>query len=155
MASQGIPTTHTKRSTENQKGINALISKSRKAWTLYKIYGQNPSYVIIALLWQKEASDIPSKSELFKMFSYSTQAKFDASTLILLRDMLGKTSWYSIVVSRNYILLLYEKFHFCHLLPFAKVGQDKVWPIWTHDWNMADIAHTFMHDVSPFSVISE
>ena len=29
------------------------------------------------------------------------QAKFNASTLILLRDMLGKTSWYSIDVSGN------------------------------------------------------
>ena len=52
-------------------------------------------------------------------------AKVYASTLILLRDMLGKTSWYSIDVSGNdrHILLFYKKFHFRHLLPFAKVGQ--------------------------------
>ena len=39
--------------------------------------------------------------------------------------MLGKTSWYSIDVSANdrHILLFYKKCHFCHLLPFAKVGQ--------------------------------
>ena len=39
--------------------------------------------------------------------------------------MLGKTSWYSIDVSVNdrHILLFYKKCHFCHLLPFAKVGQ--------------------------------
>ena len=53
------------------------------------------------------------------------QAKFHVETLILLRDMLGKTSWYSIDVSENdrHILLFYEKCHFCHLLPFAKLGQ--------------------------------
>ena len=47
------------------------------------------------------------------------------TTLILLRDMLCKTSWYSIDVSGNdrYILLFYKKFHFCHLLPFATVRQ--------------------------------
>ena len=40
--------------------------------------------------------------------------------------MLGKTSWYSIDVSGNdgHILLFYQKCHFCHLLPFAKVGQN-------------------------------
>ena len=56
------------------------------------------------------------------------QAKFYAETLILLRDMLGKTSWYSIDISVNdrHILLFYEKCHFCHLLPFAKVGQYRV-----------------------------
>ena len=50
--------------------------------------------------------------------------KFCAYTLILLRNMLGKTSWYSIDISRNdrHMLLFYKKFHFCHLLPFAKVG---------------------------------
>ena len=39
--------------------------------------------------------------------------------------MLGKISWYSIDVSRNdrHILFFYKKYHFCHLLPFAKVGQ--------------------------------
>ena len=53
------------------------------------------------------------------------QAKFYTSTLILLRDMLGKTPWYSIDVSGNdrHILLFYKKCHFCHLLPFGKVGQ--------------------------------
>ena len=37
--------------------------------------------------------------------------------------VLGKTSWYSIDVSGNdrHILLFYKKFHFCNLLPFAKV----------------------------------
>ena len=56
-------------------------------------------------------------------------AKFHAETLILLRDMLGKTSWYSIDVSVNdrHILLFYKKCHFCHLLPFAKVGQNCPW----------------------------
>ena len=40
--------------------------------------------------------------------------------------MLGKTSCYSIDVSGNdrHILLFYKKFHFCHLLPFAKVGHN-------------------------------
>ena len=42
-----------------------------------------------------------------------------------LREMLGKTLWYSIDVSRNDtyngILLFYQNCHFCHLLPFAKV----------------------------------
>ena len=39
--------------------------------------------------------------------------------------MLGKASWYSIDVSGNdgHILFFYKKFHFCHLLPFAKEGQ--------------------------------
>ena len=39
--------------------------------------------------------------------------------------MLGKTSWYSIDVSGNdrHILLFYKKCNFCHLLPFAEVGQ--------------------------------
>ena len=54
------------------------------------------------------------------------QAKFYAWTLILLIGMLGKTSWYSIDVSGNdrHILLFYKKCHFCHLLPFAKVGKN-------------------------------
>ena len=53
------------------------------------------------------------------------QAKFCTSKVILLRDMLGKTSWYSIDVIGNdrHILLFYKKFHCCQLLPFAKVGQ--------------------------------
>ena len=40
----------------------------------------------------------------------------------------SKTSWYSIDVSGNHrhILLFYKKCHFCHLLPFAKVGQHSV-----------------------------
>ena len=44
----------------------------------------------------------------------------------MLRDILGNTSWYSIDVSGNdrHILLFYKKLHFCHLLPFAKVGQN-------------------------------
>ena len=51
--------------------------------------------------------------------------EFLKKTLILLRDVLGKTSWYSIDASGNdgHILLLYKKFHFCHLLPFAVAGQ--------------------------------
>ena len=55
----------------------------------------------------------------------SFQDKFYASKLILLRDMFGKTPWYSIDISGNdrQILLFYKKFHFCHLLPFAKVGE--------------------------------
>ena len=75
----------------------------------------------------------PSKSELF-MFLYFTQCALlqcqilsinNNSTLFLLRDMLGKTPWYSTDVSGNdrHILLFYKKCHFCHLLPFAKVGQ--------------------------------
>ena len=49
-------------------------------------------------------------------------AKFYASTLIFLRDMFGKTSWYSIDVSGNdrHILLFYKKkitFVTCFLLP--------------------------------------
>ena len=61
------------------------------------------------------------------------QAKFHAETLILLRDMLGKTSWYSIDVSVNdrHILLFYEKCHFCHLLPFAKLGQYCFLAMWS------------------------
>ena len=57
--------------------------------------------------------------------SSSSRPNVHAETLILLRDMLDKTSWYSIDVSVNdrHVLLFYEKFHFCHLLPFAKVGQ--------------------------------
>ena len=53
------------------------------------------------------------------------QAKLYAYTLILLRDMLGKTSWYSTDVNGNYsnILPFYKKFHSCHLLAFATVGQ--------------------------------
>ena len=40
--------------------------------------------------------------------------------------MLGKTSWYSIDVSGNdrHILFFYKKCHFCHLVPFAEVGQN-------------------------------
>ena len=39
--------------------------------------------------------------------------------------MSGKISWYPIEVSGNdkHILLFYKKCQFCHLLPFAKVGQ--------------------------------
>ena len=51
-----------------------------------------------ALLWQKEASDTPSKSELL-MSSYSTlcallpgQILCMYTLILLLRDMLGKTS---------------------------------------------------------------
>ena len=42
--------------------------------------------------------------------------------------MLGKTSWYSIDVSGNdrcHVALLQRKYHFCHLLPFAKVYRAK------------------------------
>ena len=43
---------------------------------------------------------------------------------ILLRDMLGKTSWYSIDVSGyDRYLLFYKKCPFCLLLPFAIAGQ--------------------------------
>ena len=40
-------------------------------------------------------------------------------------DMPCNTSWFSIDVSGNdkCNLLFYKKFHFCHLLPFARVGQ--------------------------------
>ena len=53
-------------------------------------------------------------------------AKSYALTIILLRDMLGKTSLYSIDVSRNdrHILLYYKICHICHLFPFAQVGQN-------------------------------
>ena len=46
--------------------------------------------------------------------------------------MLGKASWYSIDVSGNdrHILLFYKKCHFCHLIPFAKLGQ--YWPSTWH-----------------------
>ena len=42
--------------------------------------------------------------------------------------MIGKTSWYSIDISGNdrHILPFYKKYHLCHLLPFAKVGQKYV-----------------------------
>ena len=42
--------------------------------------------------------------------------------------MLGNTSWYSIDISGNdrHILLFYKKRHFCHLIPFAKVGQKSI-----------------------------
>ena len=56
------------------------------------------------------------------------QDKFYAQTFILVRDMLGKTSWYSIDVSGNdrcHVALLHRKYHFCHLLPFAKVYRAK------------------------------
>ena len=53
------------------------------------------------LLWQKEASGIPSKSELLR---------------------LGKTSWHSIDVCGNdrHIWLFYKNCHNCHLLPFCQ-----------------------------------
>ena len=83
-----------------------------------------------ALLWQKEASDIYHLNLSYCCFHILPsvlffQAKCYASTLVLLRDMLGKTSLHSIDVNGNdrHILLFYKKFHFCHLLPFAKVGQ--------------------------------
>ena len=53
-------------------------------------------------------------------------AKFLAETLILLWDMSHiRHPEYSIAVSVNdrHILLFYEKCHFCHLLPGAKLGQ--------------------------------
>ena len=80
-----------------------------------------------ALLWQNEASDIPSKSELLT-FSYFTKCAFLSGQILCINTdrakRLGKTSWYSIDVSGNdrHILLFYKKWHFCHLLPFAKVG---------------------------------
>ena len=60
------------------------------------------------------------------------QAKFYASTLILLRDMLGRYQW------KLHILLFYMKCHFCHLLPFAKEGQysgsPSMWSLVSHDF---------------------
>ena len=54
------------------------------------------------------------------------QTKSYALTLILL-IMLGKTSWYSIDISGNdsHILLFYKECHFCHMLLFAKIGQNR------------------------------
>ena len=53
--------------------------------------------------------------------------------------MLGKASWYSIDVSGNdrHILLFYKKCHFCHLLPFAKVGQYSM--NWLYDVRSGDV----------------
>ena len=82
-----------------------------------------------ALLWQKEASDKPPKSEILmfqiglSMFYF--QAEFWAETLILLKDVQVKTSWYchDVNVHDRHILLIYEKYHVHGLLPFVKVGQ--------------------------------
>ena len=62
---------------------------------------------------------------LIHIMSSSSQAKFHTETLILLWDIIDKTSWYSIDLSvkDSHILLLYENCHICHLLSFAKVGQ--------------------------------
>ena len=85
-----------------------------------------------ALLWQKEASDIPSKSELV-MFLYFTRCALLPGQILCINAHPAKRyvsydirSLYSIEVSENFrhILLFYKKFHFCHLLPFAKVGQN-------------------------------
>ena len=68
------------------------------------IYRDRVNYSV--LLWQKEASDLRSKSELL-IFSYFTQCAplpgqiLCINTHLLLRDMLCKTSWYSIDVSGN------------------------------------------------------
>ena len=72
------------------------------------------------------------------------QGKCYTYTLILLRDMLGKTSCYSTYVSGNdrHILLFCNKFHFCHLLPFAKVGQY----IWMFDDSGRTDRRRFMSD---------
>ena len=46
--------------------------------------------------------------------------------LILLREMLGNDPHdipLTSVETTDTFLLFYKKFHFCHLLPFAKVGQ--------------------------------
>ena len=94
-----------------------------------------------AVHWQKEASDIPSELWMFIMLPSVLffQARFYESNLILLRDMLGKTSWYAIDVSGNdkHILLSCKKKkkkknHFCHLLSFTKVGQYCQWGMWHH-----------------------
>ena len=99
------------------------------------------SWSYSALLWQKEASDIPSKSELL-MFLHLTQYALLPDQILCInihpakRYMLGKTTWYSIDVSGNdrHILLVYKKYHFCHLLPFAKVGQYSPRAAMVQDW---------------------
>ena len=80
-----------------------------------------------ALLRQKETSDISSKSELL-MFCNFTQCallpgQFDASTLILLRDMLDKASLYQIDVSCSVIRNL--TFVTCLLLAMKAVMLSK------------------------------
>ena len=86
-----------------------------------------------AVLWQKEASDKSPKSEKVKFFiglsMFYFQSEFWAETLIMLKDISVKSSWYCIDVTvhdRN-ILLIYEKFNFPELLPFVRVGQHLPW----------------------------
>ena len=75
------------------------------------------------LLWQKEASDVPSKSELL-MLSYFTVCAFLPGQINVVHKhsscyMLGKT-WYSIDVTENdrHVLLFYKKSFLvtCYLL---------------------------------------
>ena len=75
-------------------------------------------------LWQKEASDIPSTSELLCFCILPSMlffhAKFYGSTLVLLRYMLGICQY---KINDRHILLFYKEYHFCHLLPFVKLWQ--------------------------------
>ena len=75
---------------------------------------------------KKEASDILFKSELL-IFSYFTPCALLPGQILCMKhsSCYCKTSWYSIDVSGNdrHVLLFHKKCHFCHLLPFAKVGQ--------------------------------
>ena len=75
--------------------------------TKYSLYQSTYRQTYTALLWQKEASDIPSKFELSIPRVLFFQAKLYTQTLILLRDVLDKTSQYSTAVNGNerYILL--------------------------------------------------
>ena len=87
---------------------------------VYSIHDKSINFqASAALLWQKEASDIVTYHLTLSCWYFHIlpsviffQAKVYASTLILLRDILGKTSW-----NDRHILLFYKKFHFCHLLP--------------------------------------
>ena len=85
--------------------------------------------VYTALLWLKDTSDQSPKFErvMFLDWMFYFQSEFWSETLILLKDICVKTSWYCIDVSVHvhdkHILLIYEKYHFQELLPFVREGQ--------------------------------
>ena len=76
-----------------------------------------PHFQTFNAVWMHWKAHVFRYFRLFQTFSH-THRCFHT-------PVLSKTSWCSIDVSGNdrHILLFYKKFHFCHLFPFAKVGQ--------------------------------
>ena len=79
-----------------------------------------------ALLWQKEASDIPSKLSYWCFHNSHNelffQAKFHAETLILLRDVIMIFHWCQCKWQTHFALL--REMSLLSLASFCKLGQN-------------------------------